>query len=380
MQNPAQAARRVLEQKRGGWRGRWHVHNWWRSMERYVFPRIGQRPVSEVNTADVLEILSPIWHAKAATAREVRQRIRAVLEWAIALDMRSDNPCDRVVPVLGAQNDIVTHRQALPHKDVAAAIETVRTSKSGQAAVKLAFEFLVLTAARSGEVRLATWDEMDTAGRIWTVPALRMKAKREHRVPLCGRALEVLDAARALGDGGPLVFPMRSGRAISASTLPKMLQQHKIAAVAHGFRSSFRDWAAEKTDHPREVIEAALAHVVQELRWRPPTRGRTCSSVDGNSWTIGPSIWRAQAGEPGRPVRARAASPPCRDMAWSNDRYSVHGRAWVSTEVRDIQCSEVIVAPKECIHAENATSHHDRTAGRAGRVRWQPVSRRAGSG
>ena len=232
-------------------------------MERYVFPRVGDRPVSEVNTADVLEILTPIWHAKAAMAREVRQRIRAVLEWAIALDMRSDNPCDRVLPVLGAQNDIVTHRLALPHKDVAAAIETVRMSKSGQPAVKLAFEFLVLTAARSAEVRLATWDEMDTAGRVWTVPALRMKAKREHRVPLCGRALEVLGAARTLCDGNPLVFSMRSGRAISASTLPKMLQQHEIAAVAHGFRSSFRDWAAEETDHPREVIEAALAHVVQ---------------------------------------------------------------------------------------------------------------------
>ncbi len=259
----AEAARRVLEQKRGGWRGRWHARNWWRSMERYVFPRVGQRPVSEVNTADVLEILTPIWHVKAATAREVRQRIRSVLEWAIALDMRNDNPCDRVLPVLGAQNDIVTHRLALPHKDVAAAIETVRTSKSGQPAVKLAFEFLVLTAARSAEVRLAAWNEMDTGGAVWTVPALRMKAKREHRVPLCGRALEVLAAARALGDGGPLVFPMRSGRAISASTLPKMLQFHRIAAVAHGFRSSFRDWAAEETDHPREVIEAALAHVVQ---------------------------------------------------------------------------------------------------------------------
>ena len=259
----AEAARRVLEQKRGGWRGRHHVHNWWRSMERYVFPRVGSRPVSEVNTADVLEILTPIWHVKAATAREVRQRIRSVLEWAIALDMRNDNPCDRVLPVLGPQNDIVTHRLALPHKDVAAAIETVRTSKAGQPAVKLAFEFLVLTAARSGEVRLATWDEMNAAGRVWTVPALRMKAKREHRVPLCGRVLEILDAARALGDGNPVVFPMRSGRPISASTLPKMLQYHRIAAVAHGFRSSFRDWAAEETDHPREVIEAALAHVVQ---------------------------------------------------------------------------------------------------------------------
>ncbi|MCY4122645.1 MAG: tyrosine-type recombinase/integrase [Acidobacteria bacterium] len=232
-----------------------------------------------------------------------------MLEWAIALDMRNDNPCDRVLPVLGPQNDIVTHRLALPHTDVAAAIETVRTSKSGQPAVKLAFEFLVLTAARSAEVRLATWDEMDVAGRVWTVPAPRMKAKREHRVPLCSRALEILDMARALGDGSPIVFRMRSGRAISASTLPKMLQYHRIAAVAHSFRSSFRDWAAEKTDHPREVIEAALAHVVQN-KVEAPTRGRTCSSVDGNSWTIGPSIWRAQAGEPGTAVRARAASPP----------------------------------------------------------------------
>ena len=259
----AEAAQRVLEQKRGGWRGRWHAQSWIRSMERYAFPRIGNRPVSEVNTADVLEILTPIWHVKAETARAVRQRIRSVLEWAIALDMRNDNPCDRVLPVLGPQNDIVTHRQALSHKDVAAAIETVRTSKSGQPAVRLAFEFLVLMAARSAEVRLATWTEINTPDRVWTIPALRMKARREHRVPLCGRALEILDAARALGDGNPLVFPMRSGRPISPSTLPKMLQYHKIAAVAHGFRSSFRDWAAEKTDHPREVIEAALAHVVQ---------------------------------------------------------------------------------------------------------------------
>ena len=259
----AEAAHHVLEQKRGGWRGRWHAQNWWRSMERYAFPRIGRRPVSEVNTADVLEILTPIWHVKAETARAVRQRIRSVLEWAIAMDLRNDNPCDRVAPVLGPQNDIVTHRQALPHREVAAAIETVRASGSTQPAVKLAFEFLVLTAARSGEVRLATWDEIDTAGAVWTVPAARMKAKREHRVPLCGRALEILDTARTLGGGNRLVFPMWSGRPLSMSTLPKMLQQHRIAAVAHGFRSSFRDWAAEETDHPREVIEAALAHVVQ---------------------------------------------------------------------------------------------------------------------
>ena len=160
----AEAARRVIEQKRGGWRGKYHAHNWLRSLERYAFPRIGKRPVSEINAADLLEILTPIWHSKAETARAVRQRLRAVLEWSIAMELRSDNPCDRIGPVLGAQGDIVTHRQALPHGQVAAAVETVRTSKSGQPAIRLAFELLVLTAARSAEVRLATWDEMDMAG------------------------------------------------------------------------------------------------------------------------------------------------------------------------------------------------------------------------
>ncbi len=192
-------------------------------MERYAFPRIGRRPVSEVNTADVLEILTAIWHAKAETARPVRQRIRSVLEWAIAMDLHSDNPCDRVLPVLDPQNDILTHRQALPHKDVAAAIETVRASSTAQLVVKQTFEFLVLTAARSGEGRLTTWDQIDLVGPAWTVSAARLKAKREHRVPLCRRALEILDAARRLGNGNPLVFPMRSGKPISMSTLPKAL-------------------------------------------------------------------------------------------------------------------------------------------------------------
>ena len=257
----AEAARNVVKQKQGGWRGKYHAHNWLRSLERYAFPRIGKRPVSEVNSADVLEILAPIWHSKAETARAVRQRLRTVLEWAVAMEWRSDNPCDRIGPVLGPQGDIVRHMRALPHGEVAAAVETVRTSESTAPAIKLALEFLVLTAARSAEVRLATWDEMDVAGRVWTISAERMKAKREHRVPLSGRTAEILEAARALGDG-ELVFPMRSGRPVAASTLPKMLRLHGIAAVAHGFRSSFRDWAAERTDHPREVIEAALAHVV----------------------------------------------------------------------------------------------------------------------
>ncbi len=157
------------------------------------------------------------------------------------MDLRNDNPCDRVLPVLGPQNDIVQHHQALPHKNMAAAIETVRASASAQPTVRLAFEFLVLTAGRSAEAQLATRVEMDTEAHVWTVPATRMKAKRENRVSLSRRALEIFDAARALGDGNPLVFPMRSGKAISESTLPKMLQYPRIAAVAHGFRSRLRD-------------------------------------------------------------------------------------------------------------------------------------------
>jgi hypothetical protein len=118
----AEAARRVIEQKRGGWRGPRHAHDWLRSLERYAFPRIGSRAVSEVSAADLLEILTPIWHTKAETARAVRQRVRAVLEWSIAMELRSDNPCDRIGPVLGPQGDIVTHRRALAHAEVAAAI------------------------------------------------------------------------------------------------------------------------------------------------------------------------------------------------------------------------------------------------------------------
>ena len=173
-----------------------------------------------------------------------------------------DRPCDRIGPVLGPQREVVRHMRALPHRDVAAAIETIRASRSTRA-VKLAFEFLVVTAARSGEVRLATWEEMNVAGRVWTIPAERMKMNREHRVPLSLRAVEVLDAARSLADGNPLVFPNRWGNRIRDTFLSQLLKDLDIAAVPHGFRSSFRDWAAEETDHPREVIEAALAHAVR---------------------------------------------------------------------------------------------------------------------
>ena len=169
----------------------------------------------------------------------MRQRISAVMDWAIAMQFRTDNPCERLGPVLGPQQDLVQHMRALPHAEVAGAIRSMWGSGATEA-VKLAFEFLVLTAARSGEVRGARWAEIDKSAHVWTIPA-----------------------TRKLGDGrSRLVFPSRGGKPISITRLPRMLQNLKIAAVPHGFRSSFRDWAAETTDHRREVIEAALAHAV----------------------------------------------------------------------------------------------------------------------
>ena len=259
----AEAASRVLEQKRAGWRNPRHPREWLSSLRRFAFPRIGKMPVSEVTSADVLEILTPLWHQQAPTARRVRQRLQAVLEWAVAMELRIDNPCDRIGPVLGPQQDVTEHMQALPHREVAAVIRRVRASTALPAA-RLAFEFLVLTAARWGEVRWTEWEEIDRDGRVWTVPARRAKTNRRHRVPLCGRALEILEAAQALEEGaGPMVFTHGGGRPLHDSQLRRLLRELGIAAVPHGFRSTFRDWAGEETDHPREVIEAALAHVVR---------------------------------------------------------------------------------------------------------------------
>ena len=257
----AEATRRVWNQLRPGWRSPEHAQLWISSVERFAVPRIGEMPVSDVTSADVIGILAPIWHEKAPTARKLRQRIRAIMEWAVAMDYRPDNPCDRIGPVLGAQPKVARHMRALPHREVAGAIRTVRDSDA-RPVVKLAFEFLVLTATRSGEVRGAAWKEIDREGRVWTIPTPRTKGNREHRVPLGSRAMEVLGEARALGRGSPLAFPSVGGP-LGSTAMSQLLRGLGIAAVPHGFRSSFRDWAAEETDHPREVAEAALAHMVR---------------------------------------------------------------------------------------------------------------------
>ena len=258
----AVAAERVWNDKSAGWRHSGHSHDWLSSLTRHVLPHIGDIPVRDVTSADILDTLRRIWHVRPETARRILQRIHSVMEWAIAMHLRDDNPCDRLGKVLGPQQDLVQHMRALPHAEVSAAIKAVHAS-GATPAVKLAFEFLVLTAARSGEVRGARWAEIDLPARVWTIPAKRMKSRRDHRVPLCGRAMEILKAARKLGGRcSPLVFPSQGGKPISITRLPRILQSVKVAAVPHGFRSSFRDWAAEETNYPREVVEVALAHVV----------------------------------------------------------------------------------------------------------------------
>ena len=259
------AAATVIDLHRHGWRNEKHAAQWEATLRGYVFPRLGKRSVADISTADVMAVLMPIWNEKPETARRVRQRISTVMKWAVAQGYRADNPAGDAIGAALPKHigKSKRHHRALPHGEVAAAIETVRGSGAG-IAVKLAFEFLILTAARSGEVRLATWDEIDKEAATWTVPAARMKAGLEHRVPLCDRAMAILDEARAIADGSRLIFPgTRAGKPLSDMTLSKLMHDLGLDGVPHGFRSSFRDWAAECTNASREVMEAALAHTVR---------------------------------------------------------------------------------------------------------------------
>ena len=258
-----EASAKVIEIHRPNWKNAKHAAQWTATLREYVFPRIGRKRVDLVTAADVMAVLLPIWNDKHETARRVRQRIGAVMKWAVAQGYRQDNPAGEAIgAALPKNGGIQRHQRALPHGEVAGAIQAVRQSDA-TASVKLAFEFLVLTACRSGEVRLARWDEMNLEDGEWTIPAERMKNKRDHRVPLSARAQEILEETRDHTVLSDLVFPSPSGRALSDSTLSKLLRELGVRAVPHGFRSSFRDWAAECTDAPHAVMEAALAHVVK---------------------------------------------------------------------------------------------------------------------
>ena len=266
-----EAAAEVVALYAGSWKGGDKTADQWLAgMHSHVFPYLGGMSVDEVTSADIMTTLRSLWTRKHATARKMRQRISTVMRWAIAQGYRNDDPAgDAVTAALPKRPAPVEHRRAIPYGEVAAALAAVRSS-GAWAGLKLAFEFLVLTAMRSTEVRLSTWGEIDLAARTWTVPAARMKAKRAHRVPLCARAVEVLREAKQLravsspAGRDELVFRSFRGKAIDAAVISKLVSDLGIAAVPHGFRSSFRDWASERTNHPREVMEAALAHAVKD--------------------------------------------------------------------------------------------------------------------
>ena len=259
----AEAADQVIEMHTPEWKNGGKTAKRWRaSLRDYAIPRIGARPVSDITSADVMSILLPIWSTKPVTAKKVRGRIGAVMKWSIAKGFRDDNPAgDAVGAALPKNGAAPTHFRALPHGEVANALAKVRASGAYRATV-LAFEFLVLTACRSGDVRGATWDEIDLENEVWAIPGERMKVHRNHRVPLSSGARAILIQSKDLRDRSNLVFPSVTGRALSDSTISKLVRENGIAAVPHGFRSSFRDWCGECSGAPREVAEAALAHVV----------------------------------------------------------------------------------------------------------------------
>ncbi len=243
-----------------------HSAQWISTLVTYVFPVFGQRSIDTIESSDILAALTPIWNTIPETAKRVRQRMDTVFAWAKASGFRSgDNPVSGVSQVLPKNTADKKHHAALPYAELPQFLEALLIT-SMAVSVKLAFEFLILTASRTSEVLLAKWAEVDMDGKAWTVPAERMKAHQEHRVPLSERCLEILAAAKELSAGGEYLFPGRSpNHPLSNMALEMALRRmERTDITAHGFRSSFRDWAEEKTRFKRSVIEAALAHKIQD--------------------------------------------------------------------------------------------------------------------
>jgi integrase len=250
------------------WRSPKHHQQWRNTLSDYVLPAIGDLPVGSVDTGTVMKIIEPLWRFKTETASRVRGRIEAVLDYAKARRWRDgENPArwrghlDHLLPGR-SKVQRVAHHAALPWRETGAFMQRLRQN-SGVGARCL--EFLVLTACRSGEVRGARWDEIDLAHAVWTIPAQRMKAGREHRVPLSEQAIGVLRAMAQLGTKG-FVFPgLKTASALSDVALTKAVNvAGGSGATVHGFRSTFREWCAETTNYPRELAEAALAHTLKD--------------------------------------------------------------------------------------------------------------------
>jgi integrase len=255
-----EAALALHEARRHQWANGKHGGQWLATLETYAFPLLGTKPVGNVSAGDIIAAIAGVWTAKPETGRRVRQRICAVLDYAHARGWRSTEAPARSLAAgkgLPKQPHGRNHT-AMPYDELPMFLTRLRAS--GGVWGRLALEFTILTAARSQEVRLATWDEFDTKNAVWTVPAAHMKMKREHVVPLSPQALAVLKSAMAVRlDGTDLVFPGTNGP-MSDMTLLAVLRRMKEPVTVHGFRSTFRTWVAEKTDFPGEVAEAALAH------------------------------------------------------------------------------------------------------------------------
>ncbi len=262
-----EAAQQYIAGHEPGWRNPKHRQQWRNTLSTYAEPVIGNLPVGAVTTEQVLEVLNPIWRTRPETATRVRGRIEQVLSYSIARGWRDGpNPAvwrGHLQLMLPAKGKVraVEHHAALDWREAPAFMVELRARASFGAR---ALEFLILTAVRSGEVRGATWDEFDLATRTWTIPAARMKAARPHRVPLSEPALGILRAMAKLKDGSGLVFlGQKHGTPLSDMTLTAVLRRMgRNDLTAHGFRSTFRDWAAENTHHPNHVVELALAHAI----------------------------------------------------------------------------------------------------------------------
>ena len=256
-------AAQVIASNRATWKGDAQAKHWESSLRRYVFPTLGDRPVSDIETADVLAVLEPIWIDIHKTAKLIRQRIAVIMDRAIGQGYRADNPASASVihaalpKVNGGEQE---HFDALPYADVGTALTKLEDSDA-MPGVSLCLKFLILTATRNREAAEAEWSEIDLDAATWTVPGQRMKNGREHRVPLSRQALAVLWEADEWSDGSGYVFAnARTGKPPEASTLRHALRRLGIASTVHGFRSSFAQWAAERTEIPREVVALALAH------------------------------------------------------------------------------------------------------------------------
>ena len=276
----SEAAARVIELRRPTWSNPKHAAQWQSTLQTYAFPLIGNKAVDGITSADVLEVLSPIWTGKPETASRVRQRMETVMDWAVAQGHRLDNPAGRsLLKVLPKTQRVKEHHQAFPHLLIPELVRQVRGS-TANISTKLAFEFLILTASRSREVREAEWSEIDWQWATWEIPASRMKGRRPHLVPLSTGAVDMLWQAWELNGGRGLIFPAaRSGKPASEMVFGALLRRLKIPAVLHGFRTSFRNWAAECTPTPWAVAEEALAHNIgnsteAQYPWSGPFRER----------------------------------------------------------------------------------------------------------